>query len=67
MPIVNGNCKFIVKSALLLHYFEIIPLGLYTFSSHVNKMPQMVALEILRDVAYYFFVGIRSVFLPLSF
>lgn len=40
-------CKFIVRSALLLHFFEIIPLGLYTFSSHVNKMPQMLALEIL--------------------
>lgn len=54
MPIVNGDCKFIVKSALLLHCFEIILLGFYTFSSHVNEMSQTLALEILRDVAHYF-------------
>lgn len=56
----DANCewrlgKFIVKSALLLHCSEIIPLGLYTFSSHVSKMPQMLALEVLRDVAYYYY------------
>lgn len=59
-------CKFTVKSALLLGCFEIIPLGLCTVSLHVNKMPQMLALEILRDVPYYFYGGF-SLSQPLSF
>lgn len=54
MPIVNGDLEFIVRSALLLHYFRDHSLGLCTYSSHVDKMPQMLALEIQRDVAYYF-------------
>lgn len=56
MLIVNGDLQIYCQISSPLTLFLSSFLSAYAlFSSLVNKMPQMLAVEILRDVAYYFY------------